>query len=993
MESGSVLALPSGWLYKWTNYIKGYRRRCHPNAVSHTCMGTIDLTNVTIYSKNSATSFILREARGRSYHLKALNEQDKKRWLDTLASAKSKLVASRNGLESDSLNSDDLNSYVTSRRSVNNGKITQSTASNSATSSWRSFGRFRRRPHKTVVSSPSAEEAASAEVTTPLSMPRSSAERALEIRKSDRKPGIQSPLTNGSNFSELTSLKSTNDRTSGPSFSLSNAYSPHRRHCTLNAGLNSELRVTREVQQRLNDVDAAFDNFVIQANHAIESINAITTNLDKHKTSVPVPITKLTNLQSTIETLVETCQRTMAAWAISTEWFQRKLAAEYDKSARLELTVEQLAKQHRALETQFYSSYASLSSNTNQPNSPFPPINIRVPASASFQRDTARTAALGGVRSLSSMDDVFFDAESTFSSYQSRGGLKGGEDGEGSDAIPLQPSFASIGSLSNVDESSGSEEDDMVTAAADEGIFAVPGNRYILSTSIAGRTPSNMPGPPFCSEDHIHDCRPQKTTFSSIRSPPSWLVRSPPISLSASLDINLCCSGSCSSPPYFTLTSYFSSSLQAQMNGGGYPRGSQFDDFSERKEDTNSSPQKSAITPRRQRRTSIPPRPRISLNLWAILKNCIGRELTKIPLPVNFNEPLSFLQRVVEDLTYSRCLDEAAQVPISDPVSRLAWIAAFSVSSYATTAVRMTKPFNPLLGETYECDRSDDFGWRSFSEQVSHHPPVLSHYCESIRYGWKFWQEFTVSSKFRGKYLSLIPKGCTHLVFKDGHHFTWSKVTISVHNIIVGRLWPDLHGETVIKNHTTNYACHMKYTPHSYFSNAPDRQVTGLITDPSGKLVYKVTGKWDSQMEGCHVDPEGNPTEPSKVLLVLEPLPPNAESMYNFNKFTVELNEPEDGVAPTDSRFRPDQRLMELGRWDEANVEKERLEVKQRRKRRAWDLYESGEPLDPKYGLPYTPIWFSPVHDTYTDIDYHEFNGTYWTAKAKQDWSKCPDIY
>lgn len=37
---------------------------------------------------------------------------------------------------------------------------------------------------------------------------------------------------------------------------------------------------------------------------------------------------------------------------------------------------------------------------------------------------------------------------------------------------------------------------------------------------------------------------------------------------------------------------------------------------------------------KRQRRTSIPPRPRISLNLWGVLKNCIGKELSRIPLPV-----------------------------------------------------------------------------------------------------------------------------------------------------------------------------------------------------------------------------------------------------------------------------------------------------------------------------------------------------------------------
>lgn len=47
----------------------------------------------------------------------------------------------------------------------------------------------------------------------------------------------------------------------------------------------------------------------------------------------------------------------------------------------------------------------------------------------------------------------------------------------------------------------------------------------------------------------------------------------------------------------------------------------------------------------RQRRTRIPDKPNHSVSLWGILKNCIGRDLTKIALPVNFNEPISFLQR------------------------------------------------------------------------------------------------------------------------------------------------------------------------------------------------------------------------------------------------------------------------------------------------------------------------------------------------------------
>lgn len=50
-----------------------------------------------------------------------------------------------------------------------------------------------------------------------------------------------------------------------------------------------------------------------------------------------------------------------------------------------------------------------------------------------------------------------------------------------------------------------------------------------------------------------------------------------------------------------------------------------------------------------KRRTRIPDKPDVSLNLWSILKSFIGKDLTKIPLPVNFNEPLSMLQKWVND--------------------------------------------------------------------------------------------------------------------------------------------------------------------------------------------------------------------------------------------------------------------------------------------------------------------------------------------------------
>lgn len=38
------------------------------------------------------------------------------------------------------------------------------------------------------------------------------------------------------------------------------------------------------------------------------------------------------------------------------------------------------------------------------------------------------------------------------------------------------------------------------------------------------------------------------------------------------------------------------------------------------------------------RRKTITPRPNARINLWTIMKNCIGKELTKIPMPVSKRE-------------------------------------------------------------------------------------------------------------------------------------------------------------------------------------------------------------------------------------------------------------------------------------------------------------------------------------------------------------------
>ena len=67
---------------------------------------------------------------------------------------------------------------------------------------------------------------------------------------------------------------------------------------------------------------------------------------------------------------------------------------------------------------------------------------------------------------------------------------------------------------------------------------------------------------------------------------------------------------------------------------------------------------------------------------------------------------------------------------------------------------------------------------------------MLAMHCEHK--DWTFWQEYTLASKFRGKYLQCFPIGGMHVIFhKSGSHYTWNKVVVTIHNIIVGKLWVD----------------------------------------------------------------------------------------------------------------------------------------------------------------------------------------------------------
>uniref|UniRef100_A0A669QEI8 Oxysterol-binding protein n=1 Tax=Phasianus colchicus TaxID=9054 RepID=A0A669QEI8_PHACC len=334
--------------------------------------------------------------------------------------------------------------------------------------------------------------------------------------------------------------------------------------------------------------------------------------------------------------------------------------------------------------------------------------------------------------------------------------------------------------------------------------------------------------------------------------------------------------------------------------------------------------------PQHRSRLPAPPAPPGDVSLWGLLRSSVGKDLSRVALPVQLNEPLNTLQRLCEELEYSTLLDRAARA--RDPRQRLVYVAAFAVSAYASTFYRAgSKPFNPVLGETYECVRPDR-GFRFISEQVSHHPPISACHAESDNF--IFWQDMRWKNKFWGKSLEIVPVGTVNVRLpRSGDHFEWNKVTTCIHNVLSGPRWIEHYGEVLIRNtRDASYHCKITFCKARYWG-AGANEVQGAVLSRSGAVVERLAGKWH---EGLFRGPA-----PGQCVWRANPMPTEHERNYGFTQFALELNEltPElRRVLPsTDTRLRPDQRYLEEGNVAAAEAQKRQIEQLQRDRRRVME--------------------------------------------------------
>ena len=99
LTEGNQGAVKRSWLWKWTNYIRGYQKRWFvldngtlsyyrsKEEISHSCRGTINLFGAYIETMNRSY-FVVRNGTSQVFHLKASSDSEKQEWITALNTVK-----------------------------------------------------------------------------------------------------------------------------------------------------------------------------------------------------------------------------------------------------------------------------------------------------------------------------------------------------------------------------------------------------------------------------------------------------------------------------------------------------------------------------------------------------------------------------------------------------------------------------------------------------------------------------------------------------------------------------------------------------------------------------------------------------------------------------------------------------------------------------------------------------------------------------------------
>jgi len=317
-------------------------------------------------------------------------------------------------------------------------------------------------------------------------------------------------------------------------------------------------------------------------------------------------------------------------------------------------------------------------------------------------------------------------------------------------------------------------------------------------------------------------------------------------------------------------------------------------------------------------------------SMWDLVKkigsNLLeGKDLVSVSLPVYLFEPRSFLHRVSDNWAmYHQFLFKAAEE--KDPVRRLALVIAFSISGLHQTATCL-KPFNPILGETYEAEyrhQNPNLNAEVYVEQISHHPPITAWEMKGNNDAFYYTGQAGYLASIRGNALKGGQTGPHRVQFKDGGVIEYELPLFWLKGVMWGERIMEYYGVVKYRDVTNGLTCELVFHPdqksfiRSFFQSAktPSDTIRGEIKNDNDDVLGTIEGSWLG-----YVDFNKGGKKKSERLWDIA----SADTVYPI---------PKDHVLPSDARWREDLRSLMLGREEDAQQWKEDLENKQRKEKK-----------------------------------------------------------
>jgi len=254
----------------------------------------------------------------------------------------------------------------------------------------------------------------------------------------------------------------------------------------------------------------------------------------------------------------------------------------------------------------------------------------------------------------------------------------------------------------------------------------------------------------------------------------------------------------------------------------------------------------------------------------------IGMDLTKITLPTYILERRSLLEMYADFFAHSDLFVKIAtcETPQERMVQCVRWYLSAFHAGMGRLAVVAKKPYNPIIGETFQCWMDPTSGdaytpptqsasysmdgspcpWTKdtdvslIAEQVSHHPPISAFYAECPAHQISCNGYIWTKSKFLGLGIGveMVGQGVVTLVEHDEDYIvTFPK---GYGRSILTIPWVELGGTVEIKCAKTGYSGKIDLYTKPFYGGDKNRIRAEVVSPNDKKPVIVIEGQWNGIM-------------------------------------------------------------------------------------------------------------------------------------------------